>query len=79
MKRSRYTEEQIIGIAHRGGGLLILAGEIVFADRPPDAVEDPERLTIGMQGLTATTREAFEPPDRLDLVHLVGFGDRRKP
>ena len=34
--------------AQRGGGLLILAGEVVFADRAPDAVEGVERLTIGV-------------------------------
>jgi len=44
-----------------------------------NAVEGFERLAVGMQGLTATTREAFGAPDRLDLVHLAGFGDRRKP
>src|SRR6516165_2315755 len=32
--------------AQRGGRLLILAGEIVFADRAPDAVEHRERLAI---------------------------------
>jgi hypothetical protein len=37
--------------AQRGGGLLILAGEIVFADRPADAVKDVERLAIGVQGV----------------------------
>jgi hypothetical protein len=32
-------------------GLLILAGKVVFADRPPDAVEGFERLAVGVQGL----------------------------
>ena len=58
--------------------MLILAGEIVFADRAADAVEDFERLAVGMQGLALTAREGLRSPDRLDLVHLVGFGDRRE-
>ena len=58
--------------------MLILAGEIVFTDRPPDAVEHLERLAVGMQGLALTTCEAPRSQDRLDLVHLVHFGDRRK-
>jgi hypothetical protein len=28
--------------------LLILAGQVVFADRPPDAVEGFERLAVGL-------------------------------
>src|SRR5207248_7776110 len=64
--------------AQRGGGLLILAGEVVFADRPPNTVEGVERLTVGMQGLALTAPEALLSPDGLDSVHLVGLGDRRK-
>jgi len=52
--------------------LLILAGKIVFADGPPDAVEGLGRLAVGMQGLAATTREAFGAPNALDL--LTGRG-----
>jgi hypothetical protein len=58
--------------------LLILAGEIVFADRAADSLEGVERLALGMQGLALTTPVTLPPPDRLDLVHLIGFGDRRK-
>src|SRR5689334_5298788 len=65
--------------AQRGGGLLILAGEVVFADGPPEAVQGFERLAVGMQGLAAPARETSRFQDRLDLVHLIGFGDRRKP
>src|SRR5437868_12344489 len=64
--------------AQRGGGLLILAGEIVFADRAANAVEGFERLTVGTQGLALTAPEALLSPDGLDSVHLVGLGDRRK-
>jgi hypothetical protein len=31
-----------------------------------------------VQGLALTAREASRFPDRLDVVLLVGFGDRRK-
>src|SRR5882724_2436562 len=31
-----------------------------------------------MQGLAQTAGEALPSPDRLDRVHLVGFGDRRE-
>ena len=58
--------------------MLILAGEIVFANRPPDAVEHLKRLAVGMQGLALTTCEAPRSQDRLDRMHLVHFGDRRK-
>jgi hypothetical protein len=58
--------------------LLILSGEVVFADGPPDVLEGFERLTVGVQSLAPTAREASRSPDRLDPVHLVGFGDRRK-
>jgi hypothetical protein len=39
----------------------MLAGEVVFADRPPGAVEGFERLTVGVQRFAPTTREAFQP------------------
>src|SRR5712671_4195315 len=64
--------------AQRRGGLLILAGEVVFADRSPDTVEGIERLAVGVQGLALTAREASRFPDRLDLVLLVRLGDRWK-
>jgi hypothetical protein len=54
--------------------LLVLAGEIVFADRPSDVVEGFERLAIWVQSLTLTAAEAFRFPNGLDPVHLVGFG-----
>src|SRR5205085_9611943 len=62
--------------AQRGGRLLVLAGEIVFPDRPPDPVERVERLALGMQRLALTTREPPRFQDHLDLVLLVLFGDR---
>jgi len=31
-----------------------------------------------VQGFTLAAPEAFLPPDGLDPVYLVGFGDRRK-
>jgi hypothetical protein len=39
--------------------LLILAGEIVFADRSPEAVQGVERLAIGVQRLAYPAREAL--------------------
>ena len=41
-------------------------------------LEGGERLTRGVQRLALTPGEALRPPDRRDLVHLLGFGDRRK-
>jgi hypothetical protein len=58
--------------------LLVLTGEIVFADRAADAIEGVERLALTMQGLALTSSKASRSPDRLDPVHLVGFRDRRK-
>jgi len=58
--------------------LLILAGEIVLADRPANALEGVERLALGMQSLAVPARKASRSPDRLDLVHLVRLGDGRK-
>ena len=51
---------------------------VVFADRAADALEGVERLALGMQGLTQPTSEGPRFQDRLDLVHLVRFGDCRK-
>jgi hypothetical protein len=48
--------------------LLILTGEIVFADRPPDALEGVERLAFAMQRLSLPAAKASRSPDRLDLV-----------
>src|SRR5262249_11919280 len=64
--------------AQRGRGLLALAGDIVFADRPPDAVEHLQRLAIRMQRLALPTTEATRSPDRLDPVLLVCLGDGRE-
>src|SRR6201997_1607423 len=52
--------------AQRGRGLLILAGEIVFADRLADAIEGFEWLAIGVQGFALMTAEALRSPDRFD-------------
>src|SRR5439155_24511512 len=43
--------------AQRCGGLLILAGEIVFADRAADAVEGFERLAAGVQRFLLSPQE----------------------
>ncbi len=58
--------------------MLILAGEVVLADGPANAVEGVERLALGMKRLALPTLEASRSPDRFDLVDLVRFGDRRK-
>jgi len=64
--------------AQGGRRLLILSGKVVFADCPPDVFQGFERLAIGVQGLALTPREASRSPNRLDLVRLLGFGNRRK-
>ena len=46
--------------------MLILAREVVFADRPPDTVEHFKRLAVGVQCLALTAREASRSQDRLD-------------
>src|SRR5438132_2786836 len=63
----------------RGAGdCLILASEIVLADRAADVREGGERLARGVQRLALLPGEALRSPDRLDLIHLVGFSDRWK-
>src|SRR5205823_970941 len=47
-------------------------------DHPPDMLEGVERLAIGMQDLALSAREGLRSADRLNLVHLVLLGDRRK-
>ena len=59
--------------------MLILAGKVVFADGSPEAVQGVERLAVGVQRLAAPVHEVSRSQDRLDLMHLIGFGDRRKP
>jgi hypothetical protein len=54
--------------------LLILAGEVVFADRPPDALESFQRLAVRVQRFAWAPLQADRSPDRLDPVHLLGFG-----
>src|ERR1700746_1046721 len=41
-------------------------------------VEGFEWLALRVQRLALTAPEAARSPDRLDAVHLVGFGDRRE-
>ena len=45
-------------------GLLILASEIVFPDRPADAVESVERLARGVQRLTLPAAKPSRSPER---------------
>jgi len=58
--------------------LLILAGEIVLADGAANVLQGGERLARGVQRFARPPGEALRSPDRLDLVHLVGFGDCRE-
>src|SRR5215831_13021522 len=60
------------------GGLLILASKVVLADRPPEMSECREWLALGVQRLAPLTPEAARAPDRVDRMHLVDLGDRRK-
>jgi hypothetical protein len=65
--------------AQRRRGLLVLAGEIVFTDRPTDLLEHWERLARGMQGLAASARKATRSQQAFDDDRLVVLGDRRQP
>src|SRR6516162_1426533 len=58
--------------------MLILAGKIILAYRATNVLQNEERLARRMQCLARTAGEASRSPDRVDRVHLVGFGDRRK-
>ena len=58
--------------------LLVLAGEIVLADRAADLLEHGERLALGMQGLAMRPGDAAALQRRLDHVRLVVLGDRRE-
>src|SRR5271163_401369 len=62
--------------ALRCRGLLVLAGEIVFADRAADLLEHLGWLALGMQCLAAPSGKIPRPPQRLDLPGLVFLGDR---
>ena len=58
--------------------MLILSGEIVFAERLADMCEGLQLLTLGMQRFPLAAPEAARSPDRLDTMLLIGFGDRRE-
>ena len=58
--------------------LLVLAGEIVFADRAADLLEHRQRLARRVQGLALPPREDSRPRQRIDHMRLVRLGDRRK-
>src|SRR5438132_4917108 len=52
--------------ALRCGHLLVLAGEIVFADRPADLLEHDGRLALGMQGLARLAAKGLMPEHSLE-------------
>ena len=59
--------------------LLVLAGEIVLADRAADLLEHGERLALGMQGLAICPGDAAALQRRRRLLILAGkvvFADR---
>ena len=58
--------------------MLILGCEMIFPEGPAQMVEGFQRFAFGVQRLAPPAREAAWPPDRVDPVFLVGFGDRRK-
>jgi hypothetical protein len=64
--------------AQRGGRLLVLAGEIVFADRAADMLEHRARLALRMQRLAAPSREMLRSQHRVDQLGLVVLGDCRE-
>ena len=56
--------------------LLILAGEVVFADRLADRLERFQRLARGMQGLAFLAADPTWSEPRLDVAALIPLGDR---
>ena len=64
--------------ALRHRGLLVLTGEMVFADGPTDTGEGVKRLPVGMQRVAPAAPGRAHSPDRLEPVLLIGFGDGRK-
>jgi hypothetical protein len=60
------------------GILLILAGEIVFADRPADLLEHGGWLAFGMQDLARFAATGLLPEHPLEPVQLVVIGERRE-
>jgi hypothetical protein len=59
-------------------GIADIGRQNCLPDRAADMVEGSERLTREVQGFAPAADEAFGSPDRLDVVRLVSFGDRRK-
>jgi len=62
----------------RCGHLLVLAGEIVFANRAADLVEARDRLPLRMQCLAALPGEGFRSQRGFEHPRLVVLGDRRE-
>jgi len=62
--------------AQRRRRLLVLAGEIVFADRAADVVEHRRRLTLRLQCLAAPAPKTCRPQYRVGAQLLVRFGER---
>ena len=58
--------------------LLVLAGEIIFAERAADLLEHRRRLALGMQRLARLPAEGLPTEHGLDPVQLVLVGDRRE-
>ena len=58
-------------------GLLVLAGEIIFADRAADLLEHRRGLALVVQRLAPPPRKVPRAPHRLNRVRLVLLGDRR--
>ena len=59
--------------------MLILAREVVFADRPPDTVEHFKQLAVGVQCLALTASEASRSQERRrQILGLIEFPRRRR-
>jgi hypothetical protein len=58
--------------------LLVLAGEIVFADRTADLLEHLGRLALGVQGLARFAAEGLPAEHGIEPVKFVLVGDRRE-
>ena len=61
-----------------GRGLLVLAGEIIFADRAADMLEHGARLALRVQRFAAAAGEILRPDERVDQLALVVLGDCRE-
>ena len=64
--------------AGRRRRLLILSGEVIFADSRSDALQRFEQFALRVKRCTGHSRERPAAKGRFDEVLFVDFGDRRE-